>query len=217
MMHSSHTEGHADFNTALTSNQICDMFNGKAGNPQQRPSLRRLLAYIEVEGITSSLTRTQSWLWTLPLLYVWLIHLQIRTGGITVRDRGKSSDIHKPFSRADTLTFILLSMTVLFLSLFHLLLLPIIASSPVSVLHVWSTLSRSTPPQENKSKSVKIRAWSESDTGNNESQELSMFFHSYSRLNPERCVGPECGRRKEVWKRWKQALSRKKGGREASI
>lgn len=169
----------------------------------------------DAEGMTPSLTRTPSWLWTLPLLRVWLIRLQSRTGGITVRDRGKSWDVHEPSSRADTLTFILLSMTILFPSLFHLLLLPIIASSPVSVLPVWSTLSLSTPPQQNKTKSVEIRAWSASDAGNNESHMLSTFFffsHSYSRLNPERCVGTACGRREEAWKRWKQALSRKKRG-----
>lgn len=104
------------------------------------------------------------------------------------------------------------SMTVLFVSLFHLPLLPIIASSPVSVLPVWSTLSLSTPPQENTIKSAEIRAWSESDAGNNESQALSTLFHSYSHLNPERCVGAECRRREEQRKRWETGAEQEKEG-----
>lgn len=36
-------------------------------------------AQVDEEEITSSLTRTQSCVWTLPLPRVWLIHLQIHT------------------------------------------------------------------------------------------------------------------------------------------
>lgn len=131
MIHSSYRQGHTDFNMSVCVAPDMRFIQWKNWIHTVE-AIVKTSARVDGEGITSSLTRTQSWLWTLPLLCVWLIHLQIRTGGITVRDRGKSSDIHKALSRADTLTFILLSMTVLCLSLFHLLLLPIIASSPVT-------------------------------------------------------------------------------------
>lgn len=191
MIHSSYTQGHTDFNMSVCV--VPDMRFVQWKNWKHTvEAIVKISAQVDGEGITSSLTRTQSWLWTLPLLCVWLIHLQIRTGGITVRDRGKSSDIHKPLSRAATVTFILLSMTVLCLSLFHLLLLPIIASSPVSLLPVWSTLSLSTPPQENKTKSVEIRAWSESDAGNNESEALHVFSFIFTFKSREMCGQGVC-------------------------